>query len=639
MSTDGDNPDKIENSANSGLGTSTKTPTTSKNTRKIRPDSNDRTTNPQANEALNSAALREMFTIPSTRTPENEIDETDAAFDELTVGQWQMLTQKIAETPLLRDQMRTTLGRYEQSDFRNNPFDQNATFYTGHRRPSSIRSTGSNYDDTNFAPTFPQTPVNPMYRRRAQQFPQLSTTQIPTPNPNNPTNLSANANVSTNTFQSPNVQMPKEVLRSIEMPRYSADRRETFLAFRTSFEEYCQIIELPYQFRAKVIRAALRGYARTWLAIQDPAQEWPYDKICRRLSAEFDEEDSAIQMSVLRSMTQKPTESVRAYFRKLQEETAKLYANTAYHVPDFVREQMIMSTAATGVRPELRAMAPGAMRAKTVEAMREEYHAAELNDKLLKDKIPRKLVGSRESSPDDRRRSTNKTSQKVRFWDNANNVNSVECETEFADDQSTQPYAAEINALTLEQAQTMMRQDRADLSLAMEQMVDQKFSKIEQILKNSNISTESTKMENPPRMIMNRKYPKEKLECWYCLKDHFWRHCRARLDRHGPDPVDAISQTQLPPYDLPYAPEIVRQKIRNSINNTYKNAERVHQLQTQVRIPETWRVSETNQYDYQPNYNLPTTQNVDPFSSYAGHPIDKLTPHTMSMLRAVNVSR
>lgn len=430
-------------------------------------------------------------------------------------------------------------------------------------------------------------------------FPPQGFTPQPAPNqPGAPhvTNLTTAtpappaASTTTGDAQTTASGLPKEVQKSLKLPTFGGGPREVFHRWRRAFEEYCHILRIEEVHWAETARVALKDHAKEWISIKDPNQFWGYNTLVKKLAAEFEEQSSPLQMSVMADLQQGPVETVHTFFRRLGEEVEKLSVNHGGAEDSTLREAMIIGMAWRGIREEIRRQAPMALNARSSEEMRNIYHSVELNMRSESGKMPRKLVGSSQPTEGVLKNRPRGTAPKGVSW--GASVRNVEANRE--DD-------ASCFSLTSDEVREMIKADRIDYDTVVQQ-------RNQQLLDHINALRTNLEQPQPPpvsdvwKVNAHQQDMGQAPYCFFCKgNNHLWKRCFLRQKRFGPDPVEMSSAAYLPPYDLPYAPTEIRNKIRQ-------------------------------------NQSQGQTESVSLFSSYPGHPLSflSLTEPTMDALRTIN---
>jgi len=228
------------------------------------------------------------------------------------------------------------------------------------------------------------------------------------------------------------------------------------------------------------------------------------------------------------------------------------YADRYYPDPSAttqrIKEDWMRGVLIRGVLPTFREQCPTAVMAQTFDEARSLYKAVEINDMVNRGRVTKRAVGTRDTSQDPKR---GNGSPKRVTWDAS--VRALQAD----------PERHQEPRISIEEVQKIVRAENQDMANVVHQTHQAVIDKVEELQRTyrpPGYGNGSNHMVNEVRMGNSNQGP---TICYYCgAAAHRWRNCHKRTQRFGPDPKETSTNTYyLPPYDLPFAPAYVREKI------------------------------------------------------------------------------
>jgi hypothetical protein len=258
------------------------------------------------------------------------------------------------------------------------------------------------------------------------------------------------------------------------------------------------------------------------------------------MAKEFDEEMASSTLAKIAEPEMRADESINNFARRVLFAAARIYSDQD-SVTTKIKEEWMKGVLIRGVLPELRERCPMAVMQPTFESVKEIYRAAEVNTMIGQGRAPKRTIGTRDPTNDPKSRST---SPRRVTWDAS--VRSIQAGT--PDQQG------------LEEFRTLMRSDQYDMMNVFGQQNQVVMDRLDNIEKY--IRPQRNHGEYMVNEIRTEGEQPQNGRCYFCgANTHRWRNCFQRKKRFGQDPKEASQVTYLPPYDLPFAPPSVRERI------------------------------------------------------------------------------
>jgi hypothetical protein len=335
--------------------------------------------------------------------------------------------------------------------------------------------------------------------------------------------------------------LPKTVLRHVTLPQYPSKPREPFHVFKQDLAEFCKINGLTSEKqKLAMLWLCLNGTPKKWASDRDPQRQWSFDELALPHGQGIRRRNGILTLAKIAEPEMRADESINNFARRVLFAAARIYSDQD-SVTTKIKEEWMKGVLIRGVLPELRERCPMAVMQPTFESVKEIYRAAEVNTMIGQGRAPKRTIGTRDPTNDPKSRST---SPRRVTWDAS--VRSIQAGT--PDQQG------------LEEFRTLMRSDQYDMMNVFGQQNQVVMDRLDNIEKY--IRPQRNHGEYMVNEIRTEGEQPQNGRCYFCgANTHRWRNCFQRKKRFGPDPKEASQVTYLPPYDLPFAPPSVRERI------------------------------------------------------------------------------